>query len=599
MIRNLREFINILRAEKDIVEIDAPVDARLEAAEIHRRVIAANGPALLFKNIKGASFPLVTNLFGTAKRVELAFGPKPGRLISQIAHAPESLLPPSLGKIWDHRELLGSLAKVGLKRSSAGPITECIDTPAKLTRLPLLTTWPEDGGPFITLPLVLTKHPEKDVTNLGMYRIQRFDDDRTGVHMQIGKGGGFHLAAHRALNKPMPVSIFIGGPPALILSAISPLPENVPELLFSSLLLGGRLPVVKNPINGLLTPAEAEFALVGEVLPNEMHPEGPFGDHYGYYSLKHDYPLFRCKALMHRKDAICAATVVGKPRQEDFYLGDFLQELLLPLVKLVMPGVLDLWSYGETGYHALTAARVTERYSREAMASAFRILGEGQLSLTKFLLLTDGATDLRDFKKTLQYILERADFRSDLFIFSNLSMDSLDYAGPKVNEGSKGVLLGVGAPIRSLPTELPATAPAGAKDMKIFCPGALVIEGPSFEQDRNFAANIARDSALKNWPLVVLCDSAKKCARSPMNFLWTTFTRFEPAADIHASGTDIIRNHLAYTPPIVIDARMKPWYPKELFCDPETKDLVSQRWKEYFPSGQEMGDSDLAHLDSI
>jgi UbiD family decarboxylase len=599
MIRNLRDFINILRAENDIVEIDAPVDARLEAAEIHRRIIAANGPALLFKNIKGASFPLVTNLFGTAKRVNLAFGPKPGRLISQIAHAPETLLPPTLGKIWDHRELLGSLAKVGLKRSSRGPITECIDTPAKLTRLPLLTTWPEDGGPFITLPLVLTKHPEKDITNLGMYRIQRFDDDRTGVHMQIGKGGGFHLAAHRALNKPMPVSIFIGGPPALILSAISPLPENVPELLFSSLLLGGRMPVVKNPINGLLTPAEAEFALVGEVLPNEMHPEGPFGDHYGYYSLKHDYPLFRCKALMHRKDAICAATVVGKPRQEDFFLGDFLQELLLPLVKLVMPGVLDLWSYGETGYHALTAAKVTERYSREAMASAFRILGEGQLSLTKFLLLTDGNTDLRDFKKTLQYILERADFRSDLFIFSNLSMDTLDYAGPKVNEGSKGVLLGVGAPIRQLPTELPATAPAGIKDMRVFCPGTLVIEGPSYEQDKNFAANIARDSALKNWPLVVLCDSAKKCARSSMNFLWTTFTRFEPAADMHAANTDVLRNHLAYTPPIIIDARMKPWYPKELFCDPETKDLVSRRWKEYFPAGQEMGDSDLAHLDAV
>lgn len=597
MITNLRDFLKILRAEGDLVEIDAPVDAKLEAAEIHRRVIAANGPALLFKNIKGASFPLVTNLFGTRKRVELAFGPRPGRLISQIAHAPETLLPPSLGKIWEHRELLGSLAKVGLKRLSRGPITECIDTPPALTRLPLLTTWPEDGGPFITLPLVLTKHPEKDLTNLGMYRIQRFGDDTTGVHMQIGKGGGFHLAAHRALNKPMPVSIFIGGPPALIMSAISPLPENVPELLFSSLLLGGRLPVVKNSINGLLTPAEAEFALVGEVLPNEMHPEGPFGDHYGYYSLKHDYPLFRCKALMHRKDAICAATVVGKPRQEDFYLGDFLQEILLPLVKLVMPGVLDLWSYGETGYHALTAAKVSERYKRESMASAFRILGEGQLSLTKFLLMTDGGPDLRDFKSTIQHILERADFRTDLFIFSNLSMDTLDYAGPKVNEGSKGVLLGVGKPVRDLPKSLPNQLPRGAKEMKIFCPGVLVIDGPSYEDDKSFADQLAKDPAIKNWPLVVLCDSAERCARSSMNFLWTTFTRFEPAADIHGAEVGVMRNHIAYTPPIVIDARMKPWYPKELFCDPDTKELVSKRWQEYFPHGMTMGDSDLAHLD--
>ena len=597
MIRNLRDFITILRKERDIVEIDAPVDAQLEAAEIHRRIIAANGPALLFKNIKGALFPLATNLFGTRKRVELAFGARPGRLISQIAHAPETLLPPSLRKVWDHRELLGSLAKVGLKRISRGPVSECIDRPAKLTRLPLLTTWPEDGGPFVTLPLVLTKHPEKDITNLGMYRVQRFDDDRTGLHMQIGKGGGFHLAAHRELNRPMPVSIFIGGPPALIMSAICPLPENVPELLFSSLLLGERLPVIKNPINGLLTPAEAEFALIGEVQPFEMHPEGPFGDHYGYYSLKHDYPLFCCKALMHRKDAICAATVVGKPRQEDFFLGDFLQDMLLPLVKLVMPGVLDLWSYGETGYHSLSSARVTERYHREAMASAFRILGEGQLSLTKFLLLTDGKIDLRDFKSTLQYILERADFRRDLFVFSNLSMDTLDYAGPKVNEGSKGVLLGVGEAIRKLPATLPTHLPNGASDMAMFCPGALVVEGPNFAEDKNFAAQLAKDSQLKNWPLIVLCDSAKKCAKSPMNFLWTTFTRFEPAADIHGANTEVVRNHISYTPPIVIDARMKPWYPKELFCDPETKKLVSARWKEYFPAGQEMGDSDLAHLD--
>ncbi len=597
MIRNLQDFIKILRQENDIVEIEAPVDARLEAAEIHRRVIAANGPALLFKNIKGAAFPLVTNLFGTQKRVELAFGARPGRLISQIAHAPETLVPPNLRKLWEHRELLGSLAKVGFKRVSKGAVSECIDTPPKLTRLPLLTTWPEDGGPFITLPLVLTKHPEKDVTNLGMYRIQRFDDDRTGLHMQIGKGGGFHLSAHRALNKPMPVSIFIGGPPALIMSAISPLPENVPELLFSSLLLGERLPVMKNPTNGLLTPTEAEFALVGEVQPFEMHPEGPFGDHYGYYSLKHDYPLFRCKALMHRKNAICAATVVGKPRQEDFYLGDFLQGLLLPLVKLVMPGVLDLWSYGETGYHSLSAAVVTERYHRETMASAFRILGEGQLSLTKFLLLTDGRVDLKDFKKTIQYILERADFRRDLFIFSNLSMDTLDYAGPKVNEGSKGVLLGIGQPVRKLPTIPPSQLPGGCTDLRVFCPGILVIEGPKFEDDINFASQLAKEPSVKDWPLVVLCDSAKKCAKSSMNFLWTTFTRFEPAADIHGAKTEVMRNHISYTPPIVIDARMKPWYPKELFCDPDTRDLVSRRWKEYFPSGLEMGDSDLAHLD--
>lgn len=599
MVRNLRDFIHLLRKEKEIIEISALVDPKLEAAEIHRRVIAAGGPAILFTNIKGASFPLVTNLFGSKKRIDLAFGPKPENLIRSLAHAPETLVPPTLSRLWNHRELLGSLAKVGLKRKDTGPILDCIDTPPKLSRMPLLTTWSEDGGPFITLPLVLTKHPEKDVTNLGMYRIQRFDDDSTGLHMQIGKGGGFHLAAYRELNRPMPVNIFVGGPPALILSAISPLPENVPEILLSSLIMGGKLPIVKDPINGLPTPSEVEFALIGDVAPNEVHPEGPFGDHYGYYSLKHDYPLFRCRALLHRKDAICAATVVGKPRQEDFFLGDYLQELLLPLIKVVMPSVKDLWSYGETGYHSLTAARVEERYSREAMASAFRILGEGQLSLTKFLLLTDGRCDLRDFKSTLQYILERADFRSDLFIFSNLSMDTLDYAGPKVNEGSKGVLLGVGDPIRSLPVNLPSTLPKGAKNMEVFCPGCLVIDGPSFASDHLYPEHLARDKSIQDWPLIVLCDSAKQCAKSAINFLWTTFTRFEPAADIHSASSNIVRNHLCHNVPIVIDARMKPWYPKELFCDPETKKLVTSRWNDYFPSGQTMGDSELGHLDSV
>ncbi len=599
MVRNLRDFIHLLRKEKEIVEISTTVDPKLEAAEIHRRIIAAGGPAILFTNIKGASFPLVTNLFGTKKRIDLAFGPKPENLIRSLANAPETLIPPSLSRIWDHRSLLGSLVKVGLKRQSSGPILDCVDTPPKLSRMPLLTTWAEDGGPFITLPLVLTKHPTKDVTNLGMYRIQRFDDDSTGLHMQIGKGGGFHLAAYRELNKPMPVNIFVGGPPALILSAISPLPENVPEILFSSLIMGGKLPIIKDPINGLPAPAEVEFALVGDVAPNEMHPEGPFGDHYGYYSLKHDYPLFRCKALLHRKDAICAATVVGKPRQEDFFLGDYLQELLLPLIKVVMPSVKDLWSYGETGYHSLTAARVAERYSREAMASAFRILGEGQLSLTKFLLLTDGKCDLRDFKSTLQYVLERSDFRSDLFIFSNLSMDTLDYAGPKVNEGSKGVLLGVGDPIRTLPHLLPSKLPNGSKNMEVFCPGCLVIDGPSFASDHLYPEHLAQDKSIQDWPLIVLCDSSKQCAKSEINFLWTTFTRFEPAADIHSASINLVRNHLCHNAPIVIDARMKPWYPKELFCDPETKKLVSERWKEYFPRSQEMGDSELGHLDPI
>jgi 3-polyprenyl-4-hydroxybenzoate decarboxylase len=314
--------------------------------------------------------------------------------------------------------------------------------------------------------------------------------------------------------------------------------------------------------------ADAEFCLVGEVRPGERHPEGPFGDHYGYYSLQHDYPLLRCKALLHRQDPILAATVVGKPRQEDFFLGDYLQELLLPLAKVAMPSVRDLWSYGETGLPLARAAVVQERYAREAMQSAFRILGEGQLSLTKFLLLTDRASTCATSAPRCS-TCSRADFRTDLYVFGSLSMDTLDYAGPEVNKGSKGVLLGLGEPVRTLPTGRSRALPPPFPRAEVFCPGCLVVQGPAFARTRGAAARAREGAGARDWPLVVLVDDARQ-AQSSVNFLWTTFTRFEPAADLHARDRALVRTQPSYTPPIVIDARMKPSYPKELFCDPDT-----------------------------
>ena len=430
---DLRAFLDVLRRENELVEITAPVDPDLEVAEVHRRVIAAGGPALLFRTPRGADFPLVTNLFGTARRVELAFGSRPEELVAQAARVPDELLPPRMGALWKKRGLLGALARVGLSRRRGGPVTEVVQRPPRLTGLPATKSWQRDGGRFITLPLVYTEHPATRGSNLGMYRIQIFDDTATGLHVQIGKGGGFHLAAWEERGEAMPVVINVGGPPAAVLGAIAPLPENVPELLLASLALGRRLPLAEHDAASLPALAGAEFAIVGSVAPGARRPEGPFGDHYGYYSEVHDYPLVQVDALLHRRDAILPATVVGKPRQEDFFLGDYLQELLAPLIRVAMPTVLDLWSYGETGYHALSAAIVRERYKREAMVSAFRILGEGQLSLTKFLLLTDRPVDLRDFRATLTHVLERADFRTDLFLFPNLSMDSLDYAGARAS----------------------------------------------------------------------------------------------------------------------------------------------------------------------
>lgn len=584
MHRNLRTFLDLLRKENEIIQIEAEVDPFLEAAEIHRRVIAQGGPALLFKRVKGSSYPVVTNLFGTSRRIELAFGPKPEALVREFVHLAEALLPPRSSELWKHRTLALDALRLGTRNTRRSPVTEVLDQPARLNELPVLTTWQEDGGPFITLPLVYTENPLTKKHNLGIYRLQVYDSQSTGLHWQIQKGGGFHYHEAEAEGKPLPVTVFLGGPPALILAAIAPLPEDVPELILASLLAGEKLKMTGNPLGGHRLAAEAEFALVGFAPPNERRPEGPFGDHYGYYSLQHDYPVFHVESVFHRPDAIYPATVVGKPRQEDFFIGDYLQQLLSPLFPLVMPGVRDLWSYGETGFHSLAAAVVRERYGREALVSAFRILGEGQLSLTKFLMLTDTPQDLHDFPKLFEHVLARVRWETDLFVFSNVSMDTLDYTSGKVNEGSKAVILGLGDAVRELPREFRGELPREVTHAEVFCGGCLVIQGVPHEKEPELAARVARDPVFAGWPLVVLHDDVA-VARSASDFLWATWTRFEPASDIHAAETRVQRHHLSYHGPIVIDARTKPGFPDELLVRDDISTTVDRRWREYFPRG--------------
>ena len=587
---NLRAYLDALRREHEVVEIAAPVDPYLEIAEIHRRVIAAGGPALLFRNVQGNRYSVVTNLFGTAKRIDLAFGRRPQEFVRQAVRAAQELMPPTPGKLWEFRSFGRDALRVGLSRRKTGPILEAGESPADLSQLPVITSWPDDGGPFITLPLVYTEHPEKPGHghNLGMYRMHVYDAQTAGMHWQIQKGGGFHYAAAEEEGQPLPVTVFLGGPPALILAAIAPLPENVPELLLASLLMGGRIPRVPDPRGGSPLLAEAEFAIAGEVRPRERRAEGPFGDHYGYYSLAHDFPVFRAQRLYHRRDAIYPATVVGKPRQEDFFIGDYLQELLSPLFPMVMPSVRDIWSYGETGFHSLAAAVTHDRYTREALVSAFRILGEGQLSLTKFLLVTDTPRDLRGFKGTLEHVLARADWATDLFIFDHTAMDTLDYTGTALNRGSKGVLLGLGDPKRDLPRELRlpegTSLPPAVAAARPFCGGCLVLQTSPFPDAPQLAAELAAHPAFAEWPLLVVADDVS-IADTPEAFLWATFTRFEPAGDVHAAAQNLRRHHVSYRAPIAIDARMKPSYPKDVRPARATVELVDRRWREYFPAG--------------
>ncbi len=588
---DLRAFLAALRAAGSLVEIEAEVDPHLEMAEIHRRVIACGGPALLFRRVKGSPYAAVSNLFGTAARVELAFGRAPREFIASLARLPQTLMPPTPSRLWQERSVLWQLARTRLKTVRSAAVLQHSLAP-DLHSLPATQSWHEDGGRFLTLPLVHTAHPFTGGSNLGLYRMHIHEAAQSGMHWQIGKGGGFHHHAAEQAGRDLPVNVHLGGPPSLILAAIAPLPENVPELLLAALGAGGALRMARNPAGPLPLVADAEMALVGTVPAKVRRAEGPFGDHYGYYSLRHDYPVFQVQRMFCRRDAIIPFTVVGKPRQEDFFLGDHLQELLRPLFPLAMPAVEDLWSYGETGYHALSAAVVRERYKREAMTSAFRILGEGQLSLTKFLLVTDTKLDLRDFRAVLTHVLERADFGTDLFVFANLSMDSLDYCGPKINHGSKGVLLGLGAARRQLPREFFGELPPGFR-AQVFSPGCLCVSAPPDAQ----AAAIAQLPVFAAWPLLALVDNTAQAARSSMNFLWTVFTRFDPASDLHSAAQRVHAGHIMRTAPLLIDARMKPNYPAELFCDDATAALVTRRWRDYFPSGQEMGDSARAHLD--
>ena len=581
---DLRSYLDLLRAEHDLLEIHEEVDPYLEIAEIHRRVIQQQGPALLFRNVKGSSFPVVTNLFGTQNRVDLAFGKKPQEFVRDIVHLLETIMPPTPGKLWQNRGLFVDASRIGLKNVKNAPILENALVPPKLSSLPMLTSWHSDGGPFVTLPLVYTEHPVDRTHNLGMYRIQRHSDTQTGIHWQIHKGGGYHYHEAEKRDEALPLTLYIGGPPALMLSAIAPLPEDIPELMLTSLVMGERLPMTKDPRGGHRLVAHSEFAIKGVVPPHIRQPEGPFGDHYGYNSLEHDYPVFEVSHLYHRNDAIYPATVVGRPKQEDYFIGDYLQDLLSPLFPLVMKGVKSLKTFGETGFHCLAAARVTDRYPREAFAAGLRILGEGQLSLTKFLIITDGGVDITDFRALWTHVLERVRWDQDLFVFANVSQDTLDYTGPSVNKGSKAMLMGLGKePIRVLPHSFSGSLPLSCSNPVAFLPGTLVVEGTGYEESPELPVELAQHSGLKDWQVILLVDDVKEATISMQEFLWTFFTRFEPAADLYGASTSVKRFHVGLEAPIVIDCRMKPWYTEVLEVDEPTRQLVDEKIERIIP----------------
>ncbi|EKN87037.1 UbiD family decarboxylase [Leptospira interrogans str. 2003000735] len=576
-IKSTSEFVKELQIQNELLIIEEEVDPILELAEIQRRVVAKRGPAILFKNVKGSRFSVVTNLYGSERRMKIAFGEEPVRFIRKIATTIQHILPPTPAKIWDLRNIAFQALKVGLKRVGSAPVLE--NTLDSLYELPTLMSWPKDGGRFVTLPLVYTESPKTGKGNLGMYRIQIYGPMETGMHIQIHRGGGNHYYEAEKEGHFLPVHIYAGGPPALTIAAVAPLPEEISELILASLLLGEKLKIQKNTnVSPLLVVADADFLIQGVIPPKIRKPEGPFGDHYGYYALKHDYPIVQVKRIYHRKNAIWPATVVGRPPQEDHWIAEYLQDLLSPLFPVVMPAVKKVWAYEESGVHSLAAAVVKERYQGEAFTGALRILGEGQLSLTKVLLITDQDVDLKNFRETFITVLERMNPITDLHIFANISQDTLDYTGPAVNQGSKAIFLGSGKKKNDLKTQFKGKlSNSSFKNPKIPYPGTLVVSGPKYKLKDGVPAKLLKEKSIQDFLFVFLVDDSEDTIRSDHDFIWSVFTRFEPAGDIYAN-TKLIRNHPAFYPPIVVDCRMKTWYPPLTEADSKTIRKVDDRF---------------------
>ncbi len=592
--RSLADCVSDLESTGRLVIVDTEVDPHLEVAAIQRRVYQANGPALLFRRVKRTAFPVVSNLFGTLERARYLFRDT----LDSVRRLVELKIDPALAArhFWRYRSTPRTLWHLRPSIVSRGPI---LDQQTTIDRLPAIQSWPMDGGPFITLPQVYTEDPDKPGlarSNLGMYRVQlagnEYDLNReVGLHYQIHRGIGVHHAAAIRRGEPLRANIFVGGPPALTLAAVMPLPEGLPELAFAGALGGRRVRMVV-PEGGLPMPAEADFVICGHVDPHQRKREGPFGDHLGYYSLAHDFPVLRVEKVYHRQWAIWPFTSVGRPPQEDTTFGELIHELTGPIIPTVVPGLHAVHAVDAAGVHPLLLAIASERYvpyasvrrPQEILTTANAILGQGQLSLAKFLLIVaredEPELDIHDIPAFLRHLLERVEWTNDLHFQTRTTIDTLDYSGHGLNQGSKVVMAAAGPKRRELPVDIPSglRLPGPFRHPRLALPGVLVVEGPKYEPGSDHVVSFCRafepDDPVRVFPLIVIVDDSEFSARTERNFLWVTFTRSNPAADIDGMDSFIDQKHWGCRGPLVIDARIKPHHAPPLVDDPDIERRV-------------------------
>ena len=596
---SLEECLIDLEKNGHLVRIKEEVDPYLEMAAIHLRVYAAKGPALLFENVKGSKFRAASNIYGTIERSKFIFR-KQFQLVQDLIELKGDPI-----KALKHP--IDNL-KVGLAALKALPLKNPINKPVlyqeiSIDQLPLIQHWPNDGGAFVTLPQVYTEDVDKPGimhANLGMYRVQLTGNDyitnqEIGLHYQLHRGIGVHQTKANQLGQPLKVSCFVGGPPSHAVSAVMPLPEGISEMTFAGVLGGRRFRYAYQ--DGFAISTDADFVITGEVYPGENKPEGPFGDHLGYYSLTHPFPLMRVHKVYARKDAIWAFTVVGRPPQEDTSFGDLIHELTGAAIPMEVPGLKEVHAVDAAGVHPFLLAIGSERYTpytptkqpAELLTIANHVLGTGQLSLAKFLFITADDTNqlrTRNIPAYLQYVLERIHLERDLHFHTHTTIDTLDYSGTGLNTGSKVVFAAYGEPMRELAKEIPSILQElqGFENPQMAIPGVVILQSKSYAQEAETLVEVESLNAqllphlneLNGVPMIVLADDASFTAQTLNNFLWVTFTRCNPSHDIHGIAAFQSNKHWGCKGPMVIDARIKPHHAPVLKTDPAIEKRIDR-----------------------
>ncbi len=606
MYSSLREVVADLDKQGFLLKIDQEVDPHLEMAEIHREVYDKGGPAIYFSNIKGSPFPALSNLYGTIDRTEYLFKktlPKIKKVI-ELKADPSRLFKNPMRYLTTPFTALTALPMRSVFRPAA------MYAKTNIQSLPQIKSWPMDGGAFITLPQVCTLPPgSKDImqSNIGMYRIQLSGNDykmneEIGLHYQLHRGIGVHHTLYNASPLPFKASIFVGGLPSHAFSAIMPMPEGLSEFTFAGMLAGRRFRYTFDQNDHIIS-SDADFVITGTIVKGIKKPEGPFGDHLGYYSLQHDFPVMKVENVYHRKDPIWHFTVVGRPPQEDSSFGYLIHKLVDQLTGQEFPGLTDIHAVDAAGVHPLLLAMGNERYMpfrekqpEEILTIANRILGSGQTSLAKYLIIAETqdnpSLDIHHLPAFFQHVLERIDFTRDLHFQTKTTIDTLDYSGDAWNGGSKVIMACRGEKVRQLSSTIPSELHLGSDFQgNVVIPGILAVQMPAFidyEKEGNEISSLLQKwqhQPLDGFPLIVLCDDAAFLSANMENFVWATFTRSNPSHDLYGIREFISHKHWGCKGSLVIDARIKPHHAPQLVSDKDVQDKIKSMlptiWAQY------------------